>query len=302
MEKLPKVAIIMSTYNGEKYISEQLDSVLYQKGVEVDIYVFDDRSTDNTVKVVKEYTKKHKNIFLAVNETNKNFTYNFLDGLFSLKDNNTYDYYAFCDQDDWWAEDKMLAAIEKIKATGGCTLYSSNLKIVDGALTPIGKNYDHKVVDVLQKNCVTGCTAVMDKAFKDLVTTHYPKDTIYLHDYWVCLIANLCKGAHYIYDNDAEHILYRQHGSNQIGVNNKLKAKLKRYMQILFKKVPKERTTTNLVTVFYNTFKDEIRKEELPILEKVANIHKFKNRLSLAFYKRKSFKAILRIRWLINRY
>jgi rhamnosyltransferase len=302
MEKLPKVAIIMSTYNGEKYVGEQIDSILKQNGVNVDIHIFDDRSTDNTVNVIKEYTKKHKNIYLTINETNKNFTYNFLDGLFSLKDNNTYDYYAFADQDDWWVEDKIISAIDKINAIDKCTLYSSNLKIVDGLLQPTGKNYDHKIADILQKNCVTGCTAVMDKAFKELVTLHYPKNTIYLHDYWVALIANLCKDAHYIYDKNAEHILYRQHGTNQIGVNNRLKAKLKRYMQILFKKVPYERTTTNLVTVFYNTFKDEIRKEELPVLERVAGINKLKNRLGLAFYRRKSFKAILRLRWLINRY
>ena len=292
----------MSTYNGEKYVGEQIDSILNQKGVKVDIYIFDDKSTDNTTSVIKQYSKKHKNIFLSINETNKNFTYNFLDGLFALKDNDTYDYYAFCDQDDFWVDDKIISAIDKINETGKCTLYSSNLKIVDGTLTPTGKNYDHKITDILQKNSVTGCTAVMDKDFKNLVTSHYPKDKIYLHDYWVALIANLCKDAHYVYDKNAEHILYRQHGSNLIGANTKWKAKFKRYRQILFKKIPYERTTTNLVSVFYNTFKDKIKEDELPVLERISGINKLKNRFWLTFHKRKSFNLILRIRFFINRY
>ena len=302
MGKLPKVAIIMSTYNGEKFVGEQIDSILQQKDVEVDVYIFDDKSTDNTVKIVTEYTKKHKNVILTVNEENKNFTYNFLDGLFSLKDNNSYDYYAFCDQDDWWVEDKIISAIEKIKENGECTLYSSNLKIVDGELNPTGNNYNHMVVDVLRRNCVTGCTAVMDKAFKELVTSHYPKDRIYLHDYWICLIANFCKNAHFVYDPNPEHILYRQHGSNQIGFQKIRFAKLKRYMQILFKKVPHERTTTNLVTVFYHTFKDELKEEDKQVLEKISEINKFKNRWWLLFCKRKSFTFQFRVRLFINRY
>ena len=95
MENLPKICVIMSTYNGEKYLKEQIDCILAQKDVEVTLHIFDDISKDSTVEIAKEYEKNNSNVFVHVNEKNKNFTYNFLDALFSFKDNQDFDYYAF---------------------------------------------------------------------------------------------------------------------------------------------------------------------------------------------------------------
>ena len=73
MEKLPKVLVIMSTYNGEKFIKEQIDSILAQKEVDIYLHIFDDCSKDNTVEIVREYEKKDKRVVLHINEKNKNF-------------------------------------------------------------------------------------------------------------------------------------------------------------------------------------------------------------------------------------
>lgn len=291
--KSPKVCVIMSTYNGEKYLKEQIDSILKQKNIDLSLYISDDRSTDETTKIIEEYQKEYKNITLHINETNKNFTYNFLDSLFLFKDNTEFDYYAFADQDDSWLEDKLISAINLIESKfdeSECVLYSSNLKIVNEKLEWNGEylnNYIPKKYQILGRNVVTGCTVVMNKSFKNLVTEHYPEN-IYLHDYWLALIANFCKNAHYIYDENA-YILYRQHGNNLIGSN---KGKMKKVCKILFGKTPEIRRKHNLVSRFYELYKDEIVDEDENLIFRLANYKKFKNRMKLLFSssKRVSFR------------
>ena len=269
MEKLPKVLVIMSTYNGEKFLKEQIDSVLAQKDIDVTLHIFDDISKDSTVSIAKEYEKKNKNVKVHVNEKNKNFTYNFLDALFSFKDEQSYDYYAFADQDDYWADTKLISAINKIKETGACTLYSANLKIVDQNLEYAGNNmmstkYVNKHYDIICKNIVTGCTAVFDNDFKNLVTKHYPEN-IYLHDYWLALIANYTEGAHFVYDTCPDYILYRQHGTNLIGENKS--GLVKRAFKLIFKKKDPIKSTRNLVKRFYELFEDDILESDKKIMK-----------------------------------
>ena len=174
MENKPKIAVIMSTYNGEKFLNVQIDSILAQKDVDLSLYIFDDCSKDNTVSIAKEYEQKYDNVHIKVNEKNKNFTYNFLDALFSFKENEEYDYYAFADQDDYWLEDKLITGIKQIEQKGKCTLYSSNLKVVDGDLKYEGRNFLNidklKYYDEVCRNVVTGCTIIMDKEFKNLAS------------------------------------------------------------------------------------------------------------------------------------
>lgn len=299
MKKEPKVLVVMSTYNGEKFMAEQIDSILAQKDVAVTIHIFDDCSKDKTQEIAREYEKKDKRVVLHVNEKNKNFTYNFIDGLFTFKDEQGYDYYAFSDQDDFWVEDKLISAINKIEEVGSCTLYSSNLKLVDGELKPLDANlmdlnYVNKKYDVACKNVVTGCTAVFDNDFKNLVTEKYPEN-IYLHDHWIALIANYTEGSHFIYDSCPDHILYRQHGNNQIGENKNIGKKLKKKSEI--------RSTRNLVKRFVELFGDKISEEDKPLFEKLANTDKLKNRFCLFFkMKKNNYLSIFRIKMLLNNY
>ena len=304
MEKLPKVLVIMSTYNGEKFINEQIDSILAQKDIDVTLHIFDDLSKDSTVSIAKEYEKKNKNVKVHINEKNKNFTYNFLDALFSFKDEQSYDYYAFADQDDFWVENKLISAINKIKEVGNCTLYSANLKIVDQNLEYAGNNmmstrYVNKHYDIICKNIVTGCTAVFDNDFKNLVTKHYPEN-IYLHDYWLALIANYTKGAHFVYDICPDYILYRQHGTNLIGENKG--GLIKRAFKLIFKKKDPIKSTRNLVKRFYELFEDDILESDKKIMNRFANVDKFKNRFVLFFKVRSNYSFKLKIKMLINRY
>lgn len=304
MEKLPKVLVIMSTYNGEKFLKEQIDSILAQKDIDVYLHIFDDLSKDSTVEIAKEYEKKNKNVKVHINEKNKNFTYNFLDALFSFKDNQEYDYYAFADQDDFWLDTKLISAINKIKEVGKCTLYSANLKIVDQNLEYAGNNmmdtkYVNKHYDIICKNIVTGCTAVFDNDFKNLVTKKYPEN-IYLHDYWLALIANYTKDAHFVYDTCPDYILYRQHGTNLIGENKS--GLVKRAFKLMFKKKDPIKTTRNLVKRFYELFEQDIAENDKKIMYRFANVNKFKNRFVLFFKVRSNYSFKLKIKMLINRY
>ncbi len=304
MEKLPKVIVIMSTYNGEKFLKEQIDSILAQEKVEVTLHVFDDCSKDNTVNIVKEYEKNNKNVFLHVNEKNKNFTYNFLDGMFMFKEEQGYDYYAFADQDDFWVKDKIISGINMIKQTGSCTLYCSNLKIVDGNLNDMGstmmsEKYKNKHFDVACKNIVTGCTAIMDNDFKNLATEKYPEN-IYRHDYWLAIIANYTTGAHLVYDTNPNHILYRQHGNNQIG--SEKGGKLSKLTKYAKKKVEENKTTRYLMKTYVELYGDKIIEEDKKIIEKFANTNKLKNRFSLFFKIRCNYSSVLKMKMLLNKY
>ena len=105
----PRVQVFLSSYNGEKYIEEQIDSVLQQKGVEVRILVRDDGSNDKTVDILEMLYKKGKINFYK--GENIGYAKSFLN---LLTHDNKADYYAFCDQDDFWLSNKLIEGIKKI--------------------------------------------------------------------------------------------------------------------------------------------------------------------------------------------
>lgn len=221
-----KCLVLLCTYNGEQYLREQIDSVLAQTGIETHIKCADDCSTDGTVGILAEYKERYPDRFdYAVNEQNKRFTYNFLDLFFSTADTD-YDYYAFCDQDDYWLPEKLLRATEKIREAGDSprgVFYCSNLTVADENLQKIGMQETPEAIakvtrrSILVENIATGCTVVIDRAFHRQALRYYPQG-IELHDYWFFLIASFT--AKVVYDPEA-YILYRQHGTNQIGTNKR---------------------------------------------------------------------------------
>lgn len=214
--------VLMSTYNGEKYLKEQIESVLNQLNVDITLWVADDCSTDRTVDILKDYKTKFDNFNYFINEHNKNFTYNFIDLLFKAQ-NQQFDYYAFCDQDDIWLPDKIYSAISKIEEcipdNQNGIMYCSNQTLVDAQLNFIRMKFEkspffkNRYVHIFE-NIATGCTIVFDKAFKDYACKYYPKN-IYLHDHYLFLLAMFT--ATCVYD-EKSYIMYRQHENNLIGV------------------------------------------------------------------------------------
>ena len=301
---MKKCLVLLCTYNGERYLREQIDSILSQEGVEIEITAADDCSTDGTQDILKEYSEKLSNFSYYVNKENKRFTYNFLDLFFSAKD-KSFDYVAFADQDDVWLPNKIISGINKINEVGetkhGC-LYSSNLVVVNEKLEKIGMQEDETVLNKTNKqtylfeNIATGCTMVMDKKFYDYATQYYP-DNINLHDYWLFMIA--IYSANYVYDFNG-YILYRQHGDNQIG-SNKKKWTRKNISKVLKSKNGQDHTVDELL----KGFEKEIYEENLQDLIMIRDYKKkFKYKWKLMFNKRfrkRNHNLILKLKFLLNK-
>ena len=208
----------MSSFNGEKYIEEQIKTILSQKGEEVDLYINDDGSTDNTVKIIKSFNSK--NIFLTQIKYD-NFYESFLNTLLNVPDN--YEYYAFSDQDDIWNEKKIEKAISFIKVSKNKAgaLYGSRTLITDayGKILTKGKKniFKPSFANCLVQNMFPGNTMVFTQEVKNLIRKCGNFKFAISHD-WYIYIVSAANGVDLMLDNNA-YIKYRQHGDNAIGEN-----------------------------------------------------------------------------------
>lgn len=188
-----KVQVLLSTYNGERFLREQLDSLLRQEDVSIQITVRDDGSTDSTLEILNEYKVRGEIVFFS--EANTGYQLSFLKlASYCL---NTADYYAFCDQDDLWHPRKIITAINKLEKskTKGCKLYFSNLIIVDEKLKEIGlKDYSQMkktLGSAMVRFNISGCTMVFNNELLKIATRGIClRENISSHDAWfykVCL-------------------------------------------------------------------------------------------------------------------
>ena len=212
----------MSSYNGENYISHQIDSILSQSDVEVEIFIRDDGSKDKTVAIIKNYIKEHNNVHFIQGE-NVGVIESFrLIAEYVYLNFSPCEFYAFADQDDEWLPNKLSAAINKLygKITdwNKPVLYYSNLKVADNNLKYLYDRFPENYVlntkkQIMSEICTLGCTCVFNYALlQEYIKTNL-KHRI-PHDAWVTVLAAFL--GEIIYDNEA-FILYRQHGNNQSG-------------------------------------------------------------------------------------
>ena len=133
---MEKIDILLATYNGEKFVKEQIESILNQTYENFNLIISDDASTDNTLNILEEYEKKDTRIKVFKKEKNKGLIDNFE---FLLK-NVTSDYFMFSDQDDIWKKDKIEKSINKLKEESLGLVYT-DLEIVDEKLNVIYPSY-----------------------------------------------------------------------------------------------------------------------------------------------------------------
>ncbi len=218
------ITILMATYNGEKYIKEQIDSLLSQTEQRFTIVISDDGSTDSTIEIISDYVKKYpEKIKLINNDQQQGAKYNFLNLMIKNKD----DYIMLCDQDDVWLSKKIeisLEAIQKLESTYGTNmplLVHTDLKVVDQKLNLIFDSYKDMInvnyarvelKDQIIQNTLTGCTAMYNRTLADLINKQ-PKFFV-IHDWWLILLASAFGK---IAPIDERDILYRQHDDNVIG-------------------------------------------------------------------------------------
>ena len=212
------VAILLSTYNGEKYVRALLESLVAQSYDNWRLYVRDDGSTDATVGIINEFAARDSRIQLRA-ETNIGVVRSFF-SLLSRADRNC-GFYAFCDQDDVWEACKIEQAVELLSGIDASTpaLYCARQQYVDEDLTPLGYSRMPRRTDfynAVVENVVTGCAAVMNQAAQRRVSPHLPENVI-MHDWWFYLVVS-CFGQ-IVYDSKAT-VLYRQHGNNVLGATS----------------------------------------------------------------------------------
>lgn len=206
--KVKDVLVMMSTYNGEKYIKEQIDSIINQKHVRVVLLIRDDGSSDNTIKYILEYCNKHDNIQL-IQGKNIGWKRSFMKLVYYA--GNTYDYYAFADQDDIWLDNKLSSAINKIEKYNLPMLYYSMMTQVDKNLNIMDeqqeKHYPIKKHKILFQNFVQGSTIVYNNLLqKTLLKYKIPKEVA--HDIWLPIVATYLGKV--CFDVNS-YILYRKH-------------------------------------------------------------------------------------------
>lgn len=218
-----KIDILLATYNGEKYLKEQIDSILNQTYKNIHIIISDDCSKDSTREILNQYEGNEK-ITIFKQKNNLGYVKNFEFLLEQVESN----LFMLCDQDDIWLEEKISKAVEKLKSEN-LDLVFGDLEIVDKDLNTLYPSFnkfmklDRKIkkylsTDRLQYlyNCMTGCTILCKKEFLSKVLP-LPKNSKYMiHDYWLGLVVSLHGRVGFI---ETPYIRYRQHGNNQVGTD-----------------------------------------------------------------------------------
>lgn len=211
----------MSTYNGDRFLSEQLNSLLEQDFRNVDVLIRDDGSSDRTEDVLKKYSHKYPSIKWFSGGINLKPAHSFFNLIQRVSED--YDFYFFCDQDDIWMPDKISMAVGSFKSGNNLpALYYCATELVDANLNHIGYDFrEYKYTsDVeysfLRGSLITGCTICFNRALMNALKLYAPL-RMSMHDAWVHLLC-LSIGGEIIADPCA-HIKYRQHVSNVLGIH-----------------------------------------------------------------------------------
>ena len=210
-----KIAVLMSTYNGEKFLQVQMDSLLAQQGVDLTIFVRDDGSQDATVTILQSFVANHHNVRLFTG-VNLGVIQSFLTLVELVSED--FDFYALCDQDDYWMPKKLASAVNMLsgKNNNQPLLYCSALEYVDTNLKYIGcskAKFQPSFGNALVENIVTGCTSVFNRQLRTLIIQQRPHSAV-MHDWWMYLLATAF--GEVIFDSTS-YIKYRQHGGNVVG-------------------------------------------------------------------------------------
>lgn len=221
------ISVAMTTYNGEKFIREQLESIEGQELSVDEVVILDDASSDSTVELIQKFMKETSlNIRLYINKENRGYIKNFRKAIEKTKG----EYIFLCDQDDIWYKDKTKVMISIMKKNNVGVLFTQ-YDIIDGKGIRLDNNEyringEKKYGDnLIQKitlermvygNIAPGCTYAFTKDIKELYLRAV--DTELIHDYSIALIGACLGKSFYL---NKKTIAYRIHSSNSIGIKKK---------------------------------------------------------------------------------
>ncbi|MEZ0483210.1 glycosyltransferase family 2 protein [Fibrella aquatica] len=213
MQHFPLVSVVLATYNGERFLEAQLDSILQQTYPNLEIVVVDDRSTDSTTAILDRYAARHPNMRVFVNETNLGYIRNFEKGMLLA----TGELIALSDQDDIWHLDKLTTLAE---AMGDREIVYADSRLIDDKGEPIGENFSDvrqlisfdSCLSFVIGNTVSGHGMLIAR---DLVHRSLPFPITVPHDHWMCFVATFRKPVRYL---PQVLVDYRQHTNNVFGI------------------------------------------------------------------------------------
>jgi glycosyltransferase involved in cell wall biosynthesis len=225
-----RLAVLMATYNGAKFIDEQLRSIDQQAWPAIDVWASDDGSTDGTMAALEGWAVNwSKGKFVRLPGPSRGFAANFR----SLLTNPQVDadYVAFCDQDDFWLAEKTQVTVAALEPHG-CrpALYCARTIITDAEGTALSQSPLFRrppdFANALVQNIGGGNTMVLNRAAHELVRKAAARTDFVSHDWFAYLIV-AGAGGHVTYD-ETPHVRYRQHGKNLVGSNRGWEARVER--------------------------------------------------------------------------
>lgn len=223
------VAILMSTYNAEPFLKEQINSILGQTYTNWKLFIRDDGSSDSTSLIIEEFTKKDDRIFFVNKDSIKNV--GVISSFFLLLSCVKADFYMFCDQDDVWLQSKVRLSLDRMnqqKKVDLPTLVHTDLKVVDQNLNIINESFMEKeklnrksqLGNLIIQNNVTGCTVMINNSFRNIVIDKGIPNEVIMHDWWMALVGNAIGETLFV---DVPTMLYRQHNLNVVGSSSTIK-------------------------------------------------------------------------------
>lgn len=210
------VLVLLSTFNGQKYFNDQINSILNQEKVEIHIRIRDDGSSEEFQKYLASY-ESYKNLKITYGN-NIGIARSYWRLLNSIRDLESYDAIAFADQDDIWLSNKMIHGLKILDSNQPSPmLYSSGYKYIDSSSKLIGsfkpKNSFLKPQNFYVQNICLGATQVFNRAAVQILQ-NFPPPRLLMHDAWAGLIISYLGS---VYLDGEETIHYRLHDSNAIG-------------------------------------------------------------------------------------
>lgn len=276
------VEIVLSVYNGETYLKQQIDSLLKQSHHPIRIICRDDGSKDSSSELLLSYQEAYPENFELFNSgENQGIVRSF----FGLLGHTTANYVMFCDQDDIWLENKVrdtLARVKNLELENGaikpCLVYT-DMSVVDSSLQEINHSFwaqqkinpqRNKFNQLLVENIVTGCTVMMNRSLVNLIRFD---EGVLMHDWWVALIA---AAFGVIEPLEQQTILYRQHEKNSVGaLSQDLMSRISRLSKVVdWKDFRSEfEAKQNQATVFLDLYADSLGSAEKELLREFSSLH-----------------------------
>lgn len=277
------VLILLSTYNGDKYLREQLDSILAQKGVDVHILVRDDGSRDLTIDIIEEYIDHYPNKIYFEKGRNVGCLNSFMNLLrIAAEQYPEYDYYAFADQDDVWFEDKLYNAAEALsKSDDLYKLYFCPHQLVDADLKRLPTKrikYKLTLAEAFVFQPCIGCSMVFNYALLK-EASRADSSMLDIHDAWLYKLA-LSLGANVIC-GDKVGMFYRQHSSNTIGSHQSIVSTWKRRWNWF---VGSKRYRSSIARYILDNYGALIPSRQRQVIENISNYcHSTKTKFRILF-------------------